>query len=911
MAEYDLGTARGRIDIDSSGAEAGAARAGAATKKLTGDLDTASGHMVRTGAVLTGVGVAAVAGFGLAVNAAANFEQRISAIGAVTGTAGADLDAFRQLALKLGADTKYSAGEAAQAIEELAKAGIPLPDILKGAAAAVTDLAAAGEVDLVRAAEITANSMNLFSIAGEDASHVADVFASAASQSSAGVEDLGMALNQVGGVAKLVGLSFEDTINALSQMADAGYKGSDAGTSVKTMLLSLQPSTLRQKELFDELGITTEGMGNRFFDAQGKLKPLIEIQKVLQDVTKGMTDAQRTATLEQIGGTDAIRALGVFTTGTTEATEAYNKTLNREGAAQEMAAKRMDNLKGSMEQLSGSFETALIKIGQLGQGPVRAVVDGLTRLVNGFINLDTSTQQWIIGGILAVGTLIGMLGAFVLTMGAIMKVVVAFRQFKAALEVVKGLQLMTKAMTALNASFLTNPVFLIIAGLVLLGAALYLLYKRSETFRNIIDSIWQAAQRAFDYLLNAGKAVVDFFVNNWKLIIGVLFPFIGIPMLIIANWSKIVGFFQSLPGIIGGFLLMLVTKAIEFGVNFLQAVVSFLLQLPGRFVQAFAFIVGFMIGFTVRMIMMAMEFGYNFIEAVLRFLITMPGKIQDLFVQIVVATASWIVDMLGKAVDLGARFLNAIVEFFSQLPGRIWDFLTSAATNTANWVVDMIGKAIDMGTRFYNAVVEWFQQLPGRVAEFFGNMVQEASTWASNMWSRAREMASNVYNGVRDGLEGLPGLVGGILGRVIDAIKGAIRNAFNAVRDFAANMWDGFKKGLGIGSPSLIEYAMWDLVDNVTDSAKDLKGQLLKVQKMAQVNFGQFGPTVVGQQASAIAASAGSMASGITSAAQAGAQGVREAVGATFNNVFNTNADPIEISQQIMWDQRVRVRGAS
>ncbi len=902
-----MGTARGRIDIDASGAEAGVARAGVATKKLTGDMETASGHLVRTGAVLTGVGVAAVAGFGLAVNAAANFEQRISAIGAVTNTSGAELDQFRQLALKLGADTKFSAGEAAVAIEELAKAGIPLPDIIKGAASAVTDLAAAGEVDLVRAAEITANSMNLFSISGENASHVADVFAQAANTSSAGVEDLGMALSQVGGVAKLVGLSFEDTINALSQMADAGYKGSDAGTSVKAMLLSLQPTTEKQKELFDQLGITTEGLGNKFFDTQGKLKPLVEIQKVLQDATKGMTDQQRTATLEAIGGTDAIRALGVVVGGTTEKTAQYGDTLNKQGAAQETAAKRMDNLKGSLEQMKGSLETALIKIGQLGQGPLRTVVDGVTKLVNGFTNLSTAQQQWIVGALLAAGVLVGMLGAFVLTVGAIMKVVVAFRQFKAALEVIKGLQLMTKAMTALNATFLTNPVFLIIAGLIALGAALYLLYQRSESFRKVVDGIWQAAQRAFDYLLNAGQAVVSFFVNNWQLIIGVLMPFIGLPMLIIANWSTIVGFFQSLPGIIGGFLLMLVTKAIEFGVNFLQAVVSFLLQLPGKFLEAFAFIIGFWIGFNVRMIAMALEFGANFIQSIVGFLIQLPGRIGGFFSEAAVVTANWIVDMLGKAVDLGARFLNAIVDFFSQLPGRIWDFLTSAAVNTANWVVDMVAKAIDMGTRFYNAIVEWFQQLPGRVAEFFGNMVQEASTWASSMWDRAREMATNVYNGVQDGLEGLPGLVAGILGRVIDAIKGAIRNAFHAVKEFAANMWQGFKEGLGIGSPSLIEYAMWDLVDNVTDSAKDLKDQLLRVQKMSQLNFGQFGPTVVGQQASAIAASAGNLASGITSAAQGFVQSAQQAV-TEFHNTFQTNADPVEISQQIMWDQRVKIR---
>lgn len=908
LAEYDLGTARGRIEIDSSGAETGALKAGQSVKKLDQDFEKASGTLVKAGAVMGGIGIAAVAGFGVAVNAAANFEQRISAIGAVTGASGKDLDQFRQLALQLGADTKYSAGEAASAIEELAKAGVSLPDIMSGAAAAVTDLAAAGEVDLTRAAEITANAMNAFGIAGKDASHVADVFAQAANTSAADVEGLGQSLSQVSAVASLVGLSFEDTINALSQFADKGLKGSDAGTSLKTALMNLQPMTKQQKELFDELGITTEGMGNKFFDAQGKLRPLVEIQKVLQEATKGMTDAERLATLERIGGSDSVRALGILTEGTTEKTLAYGAALTKEGAAQETAKKKMDNLKGSMEQLKGSFETALIKIGLLGQGPIRAVVDGLTKLVNGFAGLSTGTQQWIIGGILATGVLVGMLGAFVLTVGAMMKVVTAFRQFKAALEIIKGIQLMSKAMTALNVSFLTNPVFLVIAGLVALGIALYVLYQKSETFRNAVDAVWQAAQRAFDYILTAGMAVVNFFRNNWQTIIGILMPFIGIPMLIINNWSKITAFFATLPGIIGGFLLMLVTKAIEFGISFVGAIITYFMQLPGRLLEIFGFIIGFMVGFTVRMIAMALEFGLNFITSVIDFLIQLPGRLWDIFTTIVTNTASWIVDMLGKAVDLGARFLNAVVEFFQQLPGRIWNFLVDAANRTASWVNDMAGKAVDMGARFLNGVVNFFQQLPGRVAGFLSSVMSNVANWVGDMINRARQAGSDFYNGVSGGLQGLPGLVGGILGRVIDAIKGAISSAFNAVRDFAASMWSGFKKGLGIGSPSLIEYAMWDLVDNVTSSTQDLRGQIMKIQRMAKVNFGEFGPTMNGQQASAMAASAGTMASGITAATNDYVGKVSGAV-STFHNTFNTNADPIEISHQIMWDQRVRVRG--
>ncbi len=1019
-ADFNLGTARGTIEIDSSGAEAGVDKATRAVSGFEGGLNKASSSMLKTGAAMGGIGVAAVAGFGVAVNAAANFEQRISAIGAVSNASEADLDSFRKLALQLGADTKFGAGEAAGAIEELAKAGIPIPDILGGAAKAVTDLAAAGEVDLTRAAEITANAMNSFSIAGTDAGRVADVFAVAANSSAADVDTLGQSLAQVSAVAATVGLGFEDTIAALELFANKGLKGSDAGTSLKTALLNLQPTTEKQINLFKELGLLTDEGGaklqrlggevltqtdlfdklsavigtkteknlaavgitmdtttrqftdgkgrvldfnnvmeiiatktpitakemgnlgievskgaNAFFDAQGKLRPLVEIQGALQNATKGMTEAQKLATFETIGGSDAVRALSIIAGDTTGQLGNLRGELTAQGQAGETAKKRMDNLKGSMEQLSGSVETALIKIGQSGQGPIRAIVDFLTKLVNAFTNLSPSVQQFIIVAGLAVGILIGMAGAFLLVGGGILKVIQVYKDLKAAIAVIKSLEIATKAWTAVQAAFnavmALNPIFLIIAGLVLLGAALFIAYQKSEAFRNIVDTIGRTVSSVFGTIVlgvqqfinafrGAGdvfestgfvgamekfglilRSIFDFVVRNWPILLAVFAPFIGIPVLIIQNWSTIVSFFSSLPGVIGGFFLMLVNKALEFGANFLQSVVSFLIQLPGKFVEAFAFIIGFWIGFQLRMIGMALEFGAKFITSIVDFLIQLPGRLWDIFTTVVENTASWIVDMLGKAVDLGSRFLNAIIDFFTQLPGTIWGFLTTAFSNTVTWVEDMVGRAIDMGSRFFNGVVEFFSQLPGRVAEFLGNMVQDAWTWGSNMISSARETASNFFNALVDGISGLPGVVLGILDRVIDAFLGVIRRAYEAAKNVASSLWNGFKAGLGIGSPSLIEYAMWDLVDNVESSIKDLRGQIGTIQKMSGLDWGGN----IGISSSVVPPGTFSAINGALDQADAAVQ----QVGATFHNVFNSQADPIAISNQIMWDQRTRVRG--
>lgn len=1019
--DFNLGTARGKLEIDASDAERGAQRGEKAVKGFTSGMEQASSTLMRTGAVLGGIGAAAVGGFALAVNSAANFEQRISAVGAVTNASGKELDQFRKLALQLGADTKFSAGEAAVAIEELGKAGIPIPDIMSGAAKAVTDLAAAGEVDLKRATEITANAMNAFGIAGKDAAHIADVFASAANSSAADVSELGLSLSQVSAVAATVGLSFEDTIAALALFADKGLKGSDAGTSLKTTLLNLQPTTEKQKDLFKSLGLFTDetagkltnmggkvletsvlfdrlanandkmqkqfanggvvidkasrtfkdtagnsltleqamerlstksgistsawqslGLevsrgGNAFFNAQGKLKPLIEIQAELQKATAGMTQQQKLATLEQIGGSDAVRALAIITDTSREKMEEYGKTLGREGAASETAKKRMDNLKGSMEQLSGSVETAMISIGRLGTGPIRTVVDWLTKMVNGFIGLSDTTKQWIIVGVLALGVLTGLAGGFLLTAGFVIKMVKTFQELQAALKVVKSLQLMTKAMHALNASFLTNPVFLIIAGIVALGVALFVAYKKSEAFRDFVDGLWQGIQKAFDAIVDAGTKVVNFFKGHWNQILIVMAPFIGLPVLIIRHWGSIVNFFQQLPGrVVGalsslagaaaqvlvsvittvvGFVAQMAVQGVQLGVRFVGAAIQALMNLPTQLITIFGYAIGFTIGFIIRMVAMAIELGTKFVVGVIEFLINLPDQMAAIFLTVITSVASWVVDMVGKAIELGTQFLSAVVEFFQQLPERIWDFLSEAFINASIWVNDMAGKAVDAGSRFLNAVVDFFQQLPGRIGEFLGNTLQNVLTWAGNFIEEARRAGREFLEKIRDGIFNLPDVVGGIIGRVIDAFLSVIKRGFNAAKDFAKGLWDGFRAGIGLGSPSYIDYAIWSIRDNVINSVDQIKDQMDRVRTIMKTSIGN-------RMAADLARVKRMMAEqGLDSAVVDKAlvarnitlTGVMPPVATTsvtkqdvFHNTFQTQASAEEIAFEIMWQKRVR-----
>jgi TP901 family phage tail tape measure protein len=496
VSDYALGKAEGEIVLTYNGAAVTKAQADIAG--LGKNSGKASAALQSVGKVSMIAGLAIAGGMALAVRSAANFEQSISGIAAVSGGTAKQMDAVRAKALQLGKDTKYSAGEAADAIQNLSKAGVTLPDILNGAADATVALAAAGEVELPRAAEIASNSMNMFNLTAKQMPHVADLLAGAANASAVSVDDLAMALSQTGAVAHTVGLSIDDTTAAIGILGNAGIKGSDAGTSLKSMLLRLQPVTKKQTALFKELGITTKDGSNQFFDAQGNIKSMAGISGVLQTALQGMTKQQKLATLNTLFGTDAIRASAVFAEKGAVGFDKFSKSMGGIKAA-DVAAKRMDNLKGDIEQLKGSLETAGIAIGTILIPALRKISQVVTNAANWFLSLSDTQKKWVTGIIAAVG-------AALLIVGAIIKITFAIQKMVKALGIIK---------VAMSETWLAalGPIGLVIAILAVIGLALVLLWKKSETARDIMKQCWigiqVAAGEMSSIVINAFHALLD------------------------------------------------------------------------------------------------------------------------------------------------------------------------------------------------------------------------------------------------------------------------------------------------------------------------------------------------------------------------------------------------------------------
>jgi TP901 family phage tail tape measure protein len=345
------------------------------------------------------IGTTAGVGYGLAIAAAGNFEKALSSVQAATGESAANMTLLKEAALDAGQATVYSASEAAGAIEELAKAGISTEDVLDGGLAGALDLAAAGGLEVADAAEAAASAMTQFGLSGADVPHIADLLAAGAGKAQGSVEDMSMALNQSGLVAAQTGLSIEETTGALSAFASAGLTGSDAGTSFKTMLQALTPTSKEAAKLMDKLGITA-------YDSQGNFAGLTKFADSLRNGLADLTVEQQNAALKTIFGSDAVRAAAViYQQGGKGIQEWIDKT-NDAGYAAEQAAARTNNLAGDIEQLKGALETALIGTGEGQLGFLRSATQSATDFVNVFNALPNSVQN-ATGSLLGLVTVIG------------------------------------------------------------------------------------------------------------------------------------------------------------------------------------------------------------------------------------------------------------------------------------------------------------------------------------------------------------------------------------------------------------------------------------------------------------------------------------------------------------------------
>lgn len=358
---------------------------GGLSKLKEGMSGFAGGMLMNTSMQMAG---AAGIGYGVydTVKTSMDFDAALSGVKALV-PAGEDatrvMEAVRQKAMELGQETAFGDTDVAKGMTELLKAGIDLKSVMGDATKAALDLAVVGGLELPEAAKVMSTAMNAFKVT--DATHAADTLSGAANASATNVHEMSYAMSACASVAAGMGVSFEDTSAALALFAKNGLLGSDAGTSLKTMLSRLVPSTDQAADEFRRLGLMNADGKNKFFDAKGSMKSMAEVAGILQDALKGMTAEQRQATLNTLFGSDAIRGAIILSENGADGFNDMAEAMTRFTAAGSAATMR-DNLKGDIEELSGAWENFQVT---LMRGKATSGLRGLTQELGGIVKFMT------------------------------------------------------------------------------------------------------------------------------------------------------------------------------------------------------------------------------------------------------------------------------------------------------------------------------------------------------------------------------------------------------------------------------------------------------------------------------------------------------------------------------------------
>ena len=399
-----------RLLADTSNFTAGMAKVSGESQKTATTMEAAGdkSKLITTG--IAAAGVAATALGVAAVRMAADFDASMSTVQANTGASADEMNQLRQAAIDAGADTIYSATESADAINELGKAGLSTSDILSGGLSGALNLAASDGMEVGQAAEYMSSAMAQFNLTGADATHIADLLAAGAGEALGNVSDFGEALNNVGSTANKFGLSIDTTVGTLAAFAHQGIIGAEAGTQLRSVLLALTNQTEKQRKATEEYGIT-------LYDAQGNFVGMSSLAGQLKEKLGGLTQEQRNSAMATMFGSYAIQGANVLYAEGASGIDEWTKKVSQSGYAADLAAKKNDNLKGDLENLSGSFESLMISLGEGGQGPLRSLVQTLDTLVDGFASLPAPVQQSIVlmaalvGGSVAVHKAMGPLNS--------------------------------------------------------------------------------------------------------------------------------------------------------------------------------------------------------------------------------------------------------------------------------------------------------------------------------------------------------------------------------------------------------------------------------------------------------------------------------------------------------------------
>ena len=465
----------------------------ASTSVALAKIDEAGKKIEAFGDSVTGVGQKimpaslAVAGLGTAaVKTAADFDAGMSKVAAISGATGDDLQALRDKAREMGAKTKFSASEAASAMEYMAMAGWKTTDML-GGIEGVMNLAAASGADLATTSDIVTDALTAFGLSAADSGHFADILAAASSNANTNVQMMGETFKYCAPIAGALGFSAEDTAQAIGLMANAGIKSTQAGTALRTIMNNLTGEVKLSGAALGEVTIATT-------NADGSMRNLSDILGDCRDAFSQLSESEKAQAAESLVGKNAMSGfLALMNASEADVNKLSSAIANCDGVAENMAMTMQDNLAGQLTILKSQLEELAISFGEMLMPAIRNIVSKIQAFVDKLNHMSEGQRKAVLTTALlaaAIGPLLVIIGTIISKVGVAMQgfVKLAKGMKKLQLAAQTGTGVVGKLATAISG--ISAPVIAVVAVIAVLAAAFKHLWDTNEGFRNAVTAIW-------------------------------------------------------------------------------------------------------------------------------------------------------------------------------------------------------------------------------------------------------------------------------------------------------------------------------------------------------------------------------------------------------------------------------------
>ena len=736
-------------------------------------LKTVGDNISNVGTKLLPV-TAGVVGLGTAaVKTAADFDSAMSKVAAVSGATGKDLDALRDKAREMGSKTKFSASEAAEAMNYMAMAGWKTEDMLSGIEG-VMNLAAASGEDLATTSDIVTDALTAFGLSAKDSGHFADILAAASSNANTNVSMMGETFKYCAPIAGALGFSAEDTAEAIGLMANAGIKGSQAGTALRTIMNNLSGDVKICGSSIGEVTVATT-------NADGSMRDLSDILADCRTAFSGLSESEKAAAAESLVGKNAMSGfLALMNAGEADINKLSSAIDNCDGCAAGMAETMNDNLAGQLTILKSQLQELAISFGELLMPAIRTIVGWIQKFVDWLNSMDEGTRKVIVTIALvaaAIGPVLIIVGKVISAIGTIMTII---PKLAGVINAAKGV------IAAFNAVCAANPYVLIIAAIVALVAAFIYLWNNCEEFRQFWIDLWESIK---EIAVAVWEALKEFFTAAWE----------AIKTTAVTVWNAIKDFFTGLWEGIKNIFTTVVNAISTFLTNAWNAIKNTVTTVFNAIKIFFTTIWN-----GIKSVITTV------VTAISTFLSTAWNGIKTAITTVLNAIKSVVTTVWNGIKTTITNIVNGIKNAVT----TAWNNIKSAVSNAANAIKNAVSNA-------FNAMLNGIKNVCGNIYGAVKSGFDKAINFVKNLASEAFQWGADFIGGIVNGIKSMIGKVGDAVSSVADKIRsflhfsvpdeGPLTDYEKWMPDFIGGLAKGIEKSRG-----MIESAMNGVTSDLT-----------------------------------------------------------------------------------------------